>query len=98
MVLQTPHLFAGTVRENIRYGRLDATKEEIEAAARLAGAETFIQTLNRGYDEDVGEGGNLLSVGQKQLLSLARAVLSEPEIFIMDEATSSVDTLTEDHI
>jgi ATP-binding cassette subfamily B protein len=95
MVLQTPHLFSGTVRENIRYGRLDATDEEIEAAAKLAGAHDFIITLDGGYDAEVGEGGNLLSVGQKQLVSLARAVLAQPEIFIMDEATSSVDTLTE---
>lgn len=95
MVLQTPHLFSGTVRENIRYGRLDATDQEIEDAAKLAGAHDFILTLEKGYDEEVGEGGNLLSVGQKQLISLARAVLAQPEIFIMDEATSSVDTLTE---
>ncbi|MFW5709036.1 MAG: ABC transporter ATP-binding protein [Chloroflexota bacterium] len=95
MVLQTPHLFSGTIRENIRYGRLDATDEEIETAAKLAGAHEFIMTLEKGYDEQVGEGGVLLSVGQKQLISLARAVLADPEIFIMDEATSSVDTLTE---
>jgi ATP-binding cassette subfamily B protein len=95
MVLQTPHLFSGTVRENIRYGRLDATDDQIEAAAKLAGAHDFIVTLDKGYDAEVGEGGNLLSVGQKQLISLARAVLAQPEIFIMDEATSSVDTLTE---
>ena len=97
-MLQTPHLFSGTIRENIRYGRLDATDEEIEQAARLAGAHDFIVALEKGYDEEVGEGGNLLSVGQKQLISLARAVLAKPEIFIMDEATSSVDTLTEDLI
>jgi len=95
MVLQTPHLFSGTIRENIRYGRLEASDEEIEAAARLAGAHEFITKFTKGYDEEVGEGGNLLSVGQKQLISLARAVLAKPEIFIMDEATSSVDTLTE---
>lgn len=95
MVLQTPHLFSGTIRENIRYGRLDATAEEIEAAAQMVGAHEFIMTLEKGYDEEVGEGGVLLSVGQKQLLSLARAVLAQPDIFIMDEATSSVDTLTE---
>ncbi len=95
MVLQTPHLFSGTVRENIRYGRLDATDAEIEAAAAVAGAHDFIVTLDHGYDSQVGEGGNLLSVGQKQRISLARAVLARPEIFIMDEATSSVDTLTE---
>ena len=95
MVLQTPHLFSGTIRENIRYGRLEADDDEIVSAARLAGAHEFIITLENGYDEPVGEGGNLLSVGQKQLISLARAVLADPEIFIMDEATSSVDTLTE---
>jgi ATP-binding cassette, subfamily B, bacterial len=95
MVLQTPHLFSGTIRENIRYGRLDASDAEVEEAAKVAGAHAFIATLEKGYDEEVGEGGILLSVGQKQLLSLARAVLANPEIFIMDEATSSVDTLTE---
>jgi ATP-binding cassette, subfamily B, bacterial len=95
MVLQTPHLFSGTIRENIRYGKLDATQEEIEAAAQLAGAHDFIITLEKKYDEPVGEGGNLLSTGQKQLISLARAVLAKPELFILDEATSSVDTLTE---
>lgn len=95
MVLQTPHLFSGTIRENLRYGRLDATDDEILAAAKLAGAHEFITALENGYDEQVGEGGVLLSVGQKQLLSLARAILADPEIFIMDEATSSVDTLTE---
>jgi ATP-binding cassette subfamily B protein len=95
VVLQTPHLFSGTIRENIRYGRLDASAEDIEEAAKLAGAHDFIITLGNSYDEEVGEGGNLLSVGQKQLISLARAVLAKPEVFIMDEATSSVDTLTE---
>jgi ATP-binding cassette subfamily B protein len=95
VVLQTPHLFAGTVRDNIRYGRLDSSDAEVEEAARLAGAHEFITGLEDGYDQDVGEGGNLLSVGQRQLISLARAILAEPEIFIMDEATSSVDTLTE---
>lgn len=95
MVLQTPHLFSGTVLENIRYGRLNATKEEIVEAATVAGAHEFVETLEDGYETDVGEGGSLLSVGQKQLISLARAVLAQPEIFIMDEATSSVDTLTE---
>lgn len=95
IVLQTPHLFSGSIRENIRYGRLDATDEEIEQAANLAHAHEFIMAMEKGYDEEVGEGGNLLSTGQKQLISLARAVLARPEIFIMDEATSSVDTLTE---
>ena len=95
MVLQTPHLFSGTVRENLRYGRLDASAEEIQNAAEIAGAHDFIAKLEKGYDTEVGEGGILLSVGQKQLISLARALLADPEIFIMDEATSSVDTLTE---
>ena len=95
MVLQTPHLFSGTVRENLRYGRLDASAEEIQNAAEIAGAHDFISKLEKGYDTEVGEGGILLSVGQKQLISLARALLADPEIFIMDEATSSVDTLTE---
>ena len=95
IVLQTPHLFSGTVRENIRYGRLGSTDTDIEEAARIAGAHDFIVTMSKGYDENVGEGGNLLSVGQKQLISLARAVLAQPQLFIMDEATSSVDTLTE---
>ena len=95
IVLQTPHLFSGTIRENIRYGRLEASDGQVEEAARLAGAHEFITSFEKGYGQDVGEGGNLLSVGQKQLVSLARAVLAQPEIFIMDEATSSVDTLTE---
>ncbi|MBK8615933.1 MAG: ABC transporter ATP-binding protein [Anaerolineales bacterium] len=95
IVLQTPHLFSGTVRENIRYGRLEASDAEVEEAAQVAGAHDFIVTLEKGYEQNVGESGNLLSVGQKQLISLARAVLAKPELFIMDEATSSVDTLTE---
>ncbi len=95
IVLQTPHLFSDTILENIRYGRLDATDAEVEAAAKLARAHQFIMAMEHGYDEQVGEGGNLLSTGQKQLVSLARAVLTEPDLFIMDEATSAVDTLTE---
>ena len=95
VVLQTPHLFSGTIRENIAYGRLDATQQDIERAAKLAGAHDFISHLKKGYEEQVGEGGIMLSVGQKQLISLARAVLADPQIFILDEATSSVDTLTE---
>ena len=95
IVLQTPHLFSGSVRDNIRYGRLDANDDEVIEAAKIAGAHDFIVTLEKGYDHNVGEGGGLLSVGQKQLISLARAVLARPELFIMDEATSSVDTLTE---
>ncbi len=95
VVLQIPHLFSGSIRDNLRYGRLDATDEEIEQAAKLAGAHDFIVNLEKAYDQDVGEGGNQLSVGQKQLISIARALLADPDIFIMDEATSSVDTLTE---
>ncbi|MBK9926977.1 MAG: ABC transporter ATP-binding protein [Anaerolineales bacterium] len=95
IVLQTPHLFSGSVRDNIRYGRLAANDDEVIEAAKIAGAHDFIVMLEKGYDQNVGEGGNLLSVGQKQLISLARAVLARPELFIMDEATSSVDTLTE---
>lgn len=95
IVLQSPHLFSGSVGENIRYGRLDATQEEIEEAARLVNAHRFIERLENGYDTDVGEGGNRLSTGQKQLVSFARAILANPQIFIMDEATSSIDTETE---
>lgn len=95
IVLQTPHLFSGTIRENILYGRLNASEEEIHIAAVSAGAYAFIKELPNGYDEQVGEGGNHLSVGQKQLISLARAILTDPDLFIMDEATSSVDTMTE---
>jgi ATP-binding cassette subfamily B protein len=95
IVLQTPHLFSGSIRENIRYGKLSATDSEVETASRLAGAYDFISKFPRAFEEEVGEGGSRLSTGQKQLISLARAVLAQPEIFIMDEATSSVDTLTE---
>lgn len=95
VVLQTPHLFSGTITENLRYGRLDASDEEIIEATKVIGAHDFITRFEKGFNTEVGEGGNLLSVGQKQLLSLARAVLANPEIFVMDEATSSVDTLTE---
>jgi ATP-binding cassette subfamily B protein len=95
IVLQGPHLFSGSVRENIRYGRLDATDEEIEIAARSVNADGFIRALEDGYETDVGEGGNRLSTGQKQLVSFARALLANPRIFIMDEATSSIDTETE---
>lgn len=98
MVLQNPHLFSGTIRENIRYGRLEATDSEIVAAAKVAHAHDFIEDLDGGYDEEVGEEGNRLSVGQKQLISIARAVLADPDILILDEATSSVDTLTETRI
>ena len=95
VVLQTPYLFSGSIWENLRYGRLDAADEEVVHAAKVAGAHSFIEELDEGYDSQVGEGGVLLSVGQTQLLSLARAILADPDIFVMDEATSSVDTLTE---
>lgn len=94
-VLQAPHLFSGSVRDNIRYGKLDATDEEIEQAARLVNAHEFIEKLDKGYDTDVGEGGNRLSTGQKQLISFARALIADPSIFVLDEATSSIDTETE---
>jgi ATP-binding cassette subfamily B protein len=94
VVLQTPHLFSGTVRDNIRYGRDDTGDGEIIDALNLVGAEDFINRL----DEEVGEGGENLSMGEKQLVSFARAVLADPRIFIMDEATSSVDTITEARI
>jgi ATP-binding cassette subfamily B protein len=94
-VLQTPQLFSGTIRENIRYGRLDATDEDIEDAARGANALGFIRELEFGFDTRVGEGGALLSTGQKQLISLARALVCNPTLMILDEATSSVDTETE---
>ena len=95
VVLQTPHLFSGTLAENIRYGRLDATDAEVEAAARQVGADSFVRELRDGFQTEVGEGGSRLSTGQKQLVSLARAILADPQVFIMDEATSSVDTATE---
>jgi len=95
IVLQTPHLFSGSVMDNIRYGRLDATEDDVINASKMAGADSFIEKFTNGYNENVGEGGNLLSVGQKQLISLARAILAKPDLFIMDEATSSVDTITE---
>ena len=94
-VLQTPHLFSGTVLENLRYGNPDATMEEIEAACKAVSADTINNAMDKGYDSDVGEGGDLLSTGGKQLISFARAVLANPRIFVLDEATSSIDTLTE---
>jgi ATP-binding cassette subfamily B protein len=97
-VLQTPHLFSGTVRENIRYGRLDATDEEVELAAKTVSADSVIRSMENGYDSDVGEGGDRLSTGEKQLISFARAVIADPRIFVLDEATSSIDTKTEDLI
>ena len=94
-VLQNPHLFSGTVMENIRYGRLDATDEEVRAAAKAVSADTVVEHLENGYDSDVGEGGDKLSTGEKQLVSFARAVLADPAIFVLDEATSSIDSRTE---
>ena len=94
-VLQNPHLFSGTIRENIRYGRLSASDEEVEEAAKSVSADEVIRKLEFGYDTNAGEGGNRLSTGEKQLISFARAILAEPAIFVLDEATSSIDTWTE---
>jgi ATP-binding cassette subfamily B protein len=98
LVLQDTFLFAGTVMDNIRYGRLDATDEEVIAAATLANADPFIQRLPQGYETPLSERANNLSQGQRQLLAIARAILADPSILILDEATSSVDTRTEQHI
>ncbi len=94
-VLQTPHLFNGTIKENIRYGRLDATDEEVIAAAKAVSADEFINGFEQGYDTNVGEGGAKISLGQRQLISFARAIIADPKILILDEATSSIDTETE---
>jgi len=94
-VLQDPHLFSGTIMENIRYGRLDATDDEVMEAARLVSADVVAERMPEGYDTEVGEGGDRLSTGEKQLVSFARAVLADPPIFVLDEATSSIDTETE---
>jgi len=98
MVLQNAHIFGGSIMENIRYGRLSATDEEVMEATKLAGAHEFISAFSEGYATATGEGGNRLSAGQKQLVSFARAILADPQILVMDEATSSVDTETEQHI
>ena len=97
-VLQSPHLFSGSIRENIRYGRLDAADAEIEAAAKAVSADQVVAKLDQGWDSDVGEEGDRLSTGEKQLISFARAVLADPRIFVLDEATSSIDTQTEQYI
>ena len=97
-VLQTPHLFSGTVRDNLKYGNPAATDEEIMAALRLVSADRIVASMEKGLDSDVGEGGNQLSTGGKQLLSFARAILSDPRILVLDEATSSIDTVTEKKI
>ena len=94
-VLQEPHLFSGTIMDNIRYSRLDATDDEVIRAARMVNAESFILKLEKGYQTEVGEGGSRLSTGEKQLVSFARALLADPAIFVLDEATSSIDTETE---
>ena len=94
-VLQSPHLFSGTVMENIRYGRLEASEQEVRRAAEAVSADTVVNKLEQGYDSPVGEGGDRLSTGEKQLISFARAVLADPRIFVLDEATSSIDTETE---
>ena len=98
IVLQQPHLFGGTIRENIRYGDLSADDEAVEEAARLVGAHEFIAGMENGYGSEVGEGGGRLSGGQRQLVSFARAILKRPRIMVLDEATSSVDTETERRI
>lgn len=94
-VLQSPHLFSGTIKDNIRYGRLEATDEEIVEAAKLVDAHDFIMKMDKAYDTEVGEGGGMLSTGEKQLISFARAIVANPSIFVLDEATSSIDTQTE---
>ena len=94
-VLQNPHLFSGTVIDNIRYGNLNATEEQVMAAAKAVSADQVVEKLEHGYNSDVGEGGDMLSTGEKQLISFARAVLADPRIFVLDEATSSIDTQTE---
>ena len=97
-VLQTPHLFSGTVRENLLYGNPNATEEEIRRALKLVSADEVVDRMEKGIDTDVGEGGDLLSTGEKQLISFARAILANPRILVLDEATASVDTLTEQKI
>lgn len=94
-VLQSPHLFSGSVRENLRYGKPDATDEEINAALATVSADAVVARMDKGLDSEVGEGGDLLSTGEKQLLSFARAIIADPRILVLDEATSSVDTITE---
>ncbi len=94
-VLQTPHLFTGTIRENLCYGKTDATDEEIWNALKLVSAEEIVRRMEKGLDSDVGEGGGMLSTGERQLISFARAILADPRILVLDEATSSVDTVTE---
>lgn len=94
-VLQSPHLFSGTIRDNLRYGKFDATDQELEAAIKLVAADTIINSMDKGLDTNIGEGGDRLSTGEKQLISFARAIIADPKIFVLDEATSSIDTQTE---
>ena len=94
-MLQNPHLFSGSIKDNIRYGNLDATDEEVINAARIVSVDKIVEKLDKGYDSQVGEGGDRLSTGEKQLVSIARAILANPRIFVLDEATSSIDTNTE---
>ncbi|MGI6235051.1 MAG: ABC transporter ATP-binding protein, partial [Christensenellales bacterium] len=94
-VLQEPHLFSGTVMDNLRYAHPEASEEDAMRAAKLVNADAFIQKMDKGYDTPVGEGGSRLSTGEKQLISFARAILHNPRLFVLDEATSSVDTETE---
>lgn len=94
-VLQNPHLFSGTIKDNIRYGNLDATDEDIIEASKLVNCHDFIMKMEKGYDTSVAQGGNLLSTGEKQLISFARAIVRKPRLFVLDEATSSIDTETE---
>ena len=94
-VLQTPHLFSGSVRDNLKYGNPDATDKEIWDALKLVSADKIVEKMSDGLSSDVGEGGDALSTGEKQLLSFARAILADPKILVLDEATSSIDTVTE---
>jgi ATP-binding cassette subfamily B protein len=94
-VLQNPHLFSGSIKDNIKYGNLDASDEDILKAAKIVSVDTIADKLDKGYDSQVGEGGDRLSTGEKQLISIARAILADPRIFVLDEATSSIDTNTE---
>ena len=97
-VLQSPHLFSGSIRDNLLYGRADATDEEIMEALKLVSADDVVARLDKGLDSDAGEGGDLLSTGEKQLICLARAIIADPKILVLDEATASVDTMTERRI
>ena len=95
MVIQDTHLFTGTIADNIRYGRLNATEDEVRAAAKIANADSFIRRLPKGYDTILHSDGSNLSQGQRQLLAIARAAVADPPVLILDEATSSIDTRTE---